>query len=234
MTQRWVVWSACLSDGMPARGTWTGLRGGPVWTSWGSTRTCTTSCIWVGATPGINTGWGDEGLESSPAKEDLGALVGEKLDMSQQCALAAQKANNILSCTKSSVTSRLRGVCPSSLLWWDPIWSPASRFGALSTGKTRTCWIGFRGGPQKMIWGMEHLSYEERLRELGLFSLEKRKLQSSLSVVKGGLWERRGPVVTGQGVMVLNWKRVGLDWTKGRNSLRWGWWDSGMGCLEGW
>jgi len=119
---------------------------------------------------------GDEGTDSSPAKKDLGVLVDEKLDMSCQSALAAQKANWYPGLHQKKRGQQVEGSDPATLLCSGetppgvlcPALEPPAQEGHGTVG----------AGPEeatKMIRGLEHLSCEDRLREFRLFSLEKRR-----------------------------------------------------------
>jgi len=149
-----------------------------------------------------------EWLESSTEEKDLGVLVDEMLNMSRQCALAGQEAHRISGCIKRSVASRSRDTALVIPHLEDCIqlWSPQHK-------KDMDLLESVQRRVTEMIRGLEYLSYEDRLKELGLFSLEKRRLRGDLiaafQYLEGptGRMERdfsQGCVVIGQGAMAVN------------------------------
>ena len=130
--------------------------------------------------------FGADLLETSSCVERvLGILVDDMLTMCQQCALVVKKANGILGCIKKSVASRSREIL---LRLYSVLVSPhlehRVQFWGLQFKKDEELLervqrkaIRMMTGLECLVKDLENKSHEEWLRELGLFSLEKRRLR---------------------------------------------------------
>ena len=126
----------------------------------------------------------DPWFDSSKCENDLGVLVDNKLNMSQQCDTAAKKANSLLGCVARSIESRAREVImPLYFALVRPHLEYCVQFWAPQFQKDIDKLERVQRRATRMVEGLESMTYRERLRELGMCSLEQRKARGDMIAV---------------------------------------------------
>ena len=127
---------------------------------------------------------GDTWLDSSVCEKDLGVLVDNKLNMSQQCDKAAKKANSLLGCIARSIESRAREVImPLYFAWVRPHLEYCVQFWVPQFQKDIDKLECVQRRATRMVEGLASMTYGERLRELGMCSLQQRRTRGDMIAV---------------------------------------------------
>ena len=114
-------------------------------------------------------------LESSDVEKDLGVYVDNKLKFSKQCLDARNKANRMLGFISRNVAHRSKEVIKTlynayvrpHLEYCVQAWSPHYQ-------KDLTMLEKVQRRATRLVSGLKRLDYETRLKELNMFSLERR------------------------------------------------------------
>ncbi|CAM5145823.1 unnamed protein product [Natator depressus] len=120
-------------------------------------------------------------LATTNQEKDLGVIMDSSLKTSMQCAAAVKKANGMLGIIKKWIENKMdntllplyKSVVRPHLEYCVQMWPPHLKKDTLALEKVQK-------RATKMIRGLERVPYEERLKRLGLFILEKRRLRGDM------------------------------------------------------
>ena len=120
-------------------------------------------------------------LECVSEEKDLGVIISEDLKWDKQCSEAVKKANRMLGMikrnfvdrSKDTIISLYKSLVRPHLEYCCQIWNPYYK-------KDIKLIEGVQRRATKLVTGMKELSYNDRLKQLGLQQLEGRRMRSDL------------------------------------------------------